>query len=211
MKSKRFNVPFRRKREGKTNYKKRLKLLLSGKPRLVVRTFLKNISAQIIEYSPKGDRIIAAASARELEALGWKYNKGNIPAAYLTGLLAGRKAKEKGEVILDIGLKNLTKGSRIAACLKGVLDAGLDVPHSEEIFPSKERICGKDIADCANTFKADKAKYERQFSKYIKEGTDPSEITKTFEEIKNEIIKVEPTKLAPNLREKKINDEEGRA
>ena len=166
--TKRFNIPFRRKREGKTNYKKRLKLLLSSKPRLVIRIFLKNISVQVIEYTPEGDKVIAAAAARELEALGWKFNKGNVPAAYLTGLLVGTKAKEKGvkEAILDVGLRNLTKGSRIYACLKGVIDTGLNVPHTEDIFPDESRIKGEHIA-----------KYKK----------DASDITKSFEEGKNKI------------------------
>jgi len=189
MRLKKFNVPFRRKRQGKTNYKKRLKLLLSGKPRLVIRTFLKNISAQIIEYHPEGDRVIAAATARDLESLDWKFNKGNLPAAYLTGLLIGKKAQEKGvkEAILDVGLKNPTKGSRIFACLNGAIDAGLDIPHSKEVFPSKERLSGKNVSAFANNLKATKEKYEKQFSKYLKQGLEPSNITKTFEEVKSKI------------------------
>jgi len=126
-KQKTYNVQKRRKRTGKTNYKKRLKLLLSHKLRLVVRPALKNITVQIVEYHPKGDKVVASANARELEKLGWKFNKGNLPAAYLTGLLAGTRAKEKGikEAILDVGLNSSTKGSRIFACLKGTIDAGL--------------------------------------------------------------------------------------
>jgi len=187
--STRFNVQLRRKRQGKTNYKKRLKLLLSGKPRLVVRTFLKNISAQVVEYIPEGDKVVVAASAKELEALGWKFSKGNIPSAYLTGVLVGKKAVAKGvkEAILDAGLRTPTKGSRIFACLKGAIDAGLNVSHSAEGFPSQERVSGKDIAGYANAMKADKLKYEKQFSRYLKEGLDPSNMPKSFEEVKSKI------------------------
>ncbi|MEE9525239.1 MAG: 50S ribosomal protein L18 [Candidatus Woesearchaeota archaeon] len=168
MKSKKATVQFRRKRQGKTNYKKRLKLLLSDKPRLIVRTFLKNTYAQIVEYSPEGDKIIVAATSRELEALGWKFSKGNVPAAYLTGLLAGTKAVKAGvkEAILDTGLAKPTKGSRIYACLKGAVDAGLNIPHDGEIFPDETRINGSHIA------------------KYKKEA---AEITQIFDEIKNKI------------------------
>lgn len=189
MKSKTANIQYRRKRDGKTHYQKRLKVLLSGKPRLVVRPFLRNILAQIIVYEPKGDKVIAAASAKEIEALGWKGNKGNIPAAYLTGLLLGKKAKEKGikEAILDSGLKKPTKGSRIYACLKGVVDTGLDIPHEAKIFPSAERIEGKDIAAYANNLKQDKARYDRQFAKYLKQGFDPAGLPAIFLEIKNKI------------------------
>lgn len=185
MKRVRYNVPLRRKREGKTNYKKRLKLLISGKPRLVVRAFLNNLSAQIISYSPAGDRVVAAATARDLEKLGWKFNKGNVPSAYLTGMLIAKKAKQAGvkEAILDIGLKNPTKGSRIFACLNGAVDAGLNIPHSKEVFPSKERVAGKDIEKYASHHK-------EKFSGYIKAGIDPSQISRSFEDIKKK-IKVE--------------------
>lgn len=188
MKSK-GSIPFKRKKQGKTNYKKRLRLLLSEKHRLVVRPFLNNISAQIIEYSSKGDKVVAAATARDIEKLGWKFSKGNIPAAYLTGLLAGKKALEKGvkEAILDVGLRNPTKGSRIFACLKGVIDAGIEIPHAEEELPSGEKISGKDIIDYANKIKENKEKYEKQFSKCLKQGLDPSGITNAFEEVKKKV------------------------
>ncbi|MBW2977783.1 50S ribosomal protein L18 [Candidatus Woesearchaeota archaeon] len=171
MRKKPISLPYRRKRKGKTNYKKRLKLLLSSKPRLVIRPFLKNIIAQIIEYHPKGDKTIAAVHSRELEKFDWKLSKGNVSAAYLTGLLLGKKAAKKNikEVILDIGLHTPTKGSRIFACLKGVLDAGISVPFSEDILPSKERISGQHIAQ------------HRKLN----------ELPKIFEETKNKILKVE--------------------
>ena len=86
-------VNYRRKREGKTNYKKRLKLLLSKKPRLVIRRSLNNISLQIIEYQTNGDKIIVGTNSSELKKMGWTANTGNIPAAYLTGLLLAKKAK----------------------------------------------------------------------------------------------------------------------
>jgi large subunit ribosomal protein L18 len=193
MKPKRKNAPLKRKKQGKTNYKKRLRLLLSGKHRLIIRPFLNNVSAQIVDYSPEGDKVVAAATARDVEKLGWKFNKGNMPSAYLTGLLAGKKAVEKGvkEAILDVGLRNPTKGSKAFACLKGAIDAGLNIPYSKEELPSDDKISGKDIADYAGKLKSEKEKYEKQFSKCIKQGQDPSEITKAFEEVKNK-IKVKP-------------------
>lgn len=144
-----FTVRFRRKRTGKTDYRKRLALLLSNKSRLVIRKSLKNISLQVAEYHPSGDRIIASAHSSELEKFGWNINKGNIPAAYLTGLLFGKKLKEKkiGDVVLDIGMQRSVKASRIYAALKGVLDAGVNVPHSKEILPDENRASGKHIQD----------------------------------------------------------------
>lgn len=142
-----YRMHFKRRREGKTNYKRRLKLLSSKKPRLVVRKSLKYIRAQIVEFDKKGDKTIVSAFSKELEKLGWKYSFKNLPASYLTGLLIGKRAIEKGlkEAILDIGLYPSTKESRIYACVKGALDAGLKIPVSEEVLPSEERIRGEHI------------------------------------------------------------------
>jgi large subunit ribosomal protein L18 len=183
-------VGYRRKREGKTNYKKRLKLLLSSKARLVVRPSLRMISCQIVEYYPEGDKVIVSASSKELDKFGWKYSKGNISSAYLTGLILGKKAKAKKvkEAILDAGLFTLTKGSKIYACLKGVADSGVNVPYSAEVVPSEDRIKGKHVADYASKLKADKGKYEKQFSENIKNNADPLKIVETFEKIKKNII-----------------------
>lgn len=142
-----YLVPFKRRREGKTNYRKRLALLKSKKTRLVIRRSLSNISVQFINFVPEGDQTVAEANSTELKKLGW-VRTGNVPASYLTGLLAGKKAKNKKieEAVLDIGLQISTKGSRIYAALKGVLDSGIKVPCSEEILPSEDRIRGKHIS-----------------------------------------------------------------
>ena len=143
-----MKIQKRRRREGKTDYKLRLALLKSGKPRLVVRKSLKYITAQIIEYNEAGDRTIAAISSKLLRRFGWKFACDNIPAAYLTGLLIGKKAIEKkiNEAILDAGLYSSTKGSRIYAVAKGAIDAGLSIPLSKDMLPSEDRIAGKHIA-----------------------------------------------------------------
>ncbi|RLE45259.1 50S ribosomal protein L18 [Candidatus Woesearchaeota archaeon] len=148
-KHKQGTVHFRRKREGKTNYKKRLQMLISRKPRLVIRKSLNNIVIQLIEFHPEGDKILVAASSRELIKMGWKHNRGNLPASYLTGLLFGQKARQKKveDAILDMGLQTNVKGSRIYAALKGILDSGFNVPHSEDIFPAEERIKGTHISE----------------------------------------------------------------
>lgn len=140
--------PFKRRMKEKTNYEKRLALLKSGKTRLIIRKSLSNISVQFINFKPTGDETIASAVSSELKKIGW-IKSGNVPAAYLTGLLAGKKAREKNikEAVLDIGLQVSTKGSRIYAALKGVLDAGINVPHSKEVLPSDDRIKGKHISE----------------------------------------------------------------
>lgn len=186
-------VPFRRKREGKTNYKKRLKLLLSNKVRLLIRKSLKNILIQLIEYHEQGDKIIISISSKVLERdYGWKMNKGNVPAAYLTGLLAGLKAKQKGlkEAILDTGLQQSSvKCSRIYAALKGVIDAGLVIPCSQEMLSNEETITGKKIAQyAAQLKKSDPERYKRQFSGYHKKNIDPEKIIDLFEDTKKKIL-----------------------
>lgn len=142
-----YKMPFKRRRENKTDYKKRLKLLLAGKPRLVVRRSLKYMRAQIIEFDPKGDKTLVSASSQELKKLGWTFACDNVPAAYLTGLLIAKKAKEKNikDVVLDMGLYRSTKGNRMYALAKGAVDGGLNVPVAEGMFPSKDRIVGKHI------------------------------------------------------------------
>ncbi len=143
----RYAVPYRRKREGKTNYHKRLSLLKSGKMRLVIRKSLKNTKAQIVEYVPQGDRVVASAFTAELKKLGWNHATGNIPAAYLIGVLLAARAKEKDikEAIVDLGLQQNTRG-RLMAVVKGCKDAGLAVPVEEAALPADERVMGKHVA-----------------------------------------------------------------
>ena len=185
IKGKIFTVPFRRKREGRTYYKKRLKILVSGRYRLVVRKSLRNIHASIVKYSPEGDKVLVTVSSSSLGKMGWKGGTGNLPSAYLTGFLAGKKSAEKGvkEAVLDIGFNNSVKGSRLYAALAGALDSGLKIPANPEILPSKERISGTHIAKYALSLKSDRAKYETQFSDYLKKGLMPEDFVGHFTEI----------------------------
>lgn len=188
----RYRVPFRRRREGKTNYHKRLALLKSGKPRLAVRKTLNHHIAQIVVYDPKGDKTLVSAHTRELmRDFGWKGHCGNTPSAYLLGLLIGYKALERGisEAILDIGLHPPTRGSSIFAILKGAVDAGLNVPHGEEIYPSEDRIRGETIAEYAKMLREeDEEKYRKQFGGYLLKGLEPEKLPEHFDEVKARII-----------------------
>ena len=141
----RYRVKTRRRREGKTDYRQRLRLLKSEKVRCVVRRSLKNIRIQFIVYQEHGDQIIASATGSELSSLyGWKHATSTTPVAYLTGLLAGMRAKKAGisEGVLDIGLQKPVKGSKVFAALQGVLEAGIACPHNESTFPSEDRLKG---------------------------------------------------------------------
>jgi len=143
----RYKVPFRRRREGRTNYRYRARLIRSGVPRAVVRKSLRYVSVQIIEYSPEGDRVAVSAHSRNLRKMGWEWATGNIPAAYLTGYLAGKRALSKGigKAVLDIGLRPPARGSAMFAALKGMIDAGMEIPHGEEVLPPEERLMGEHI------------------------------------------------------------------
>jgi large subunit ribosomal protein L18 len=169
-------VNYRRKREGRTDYKKRLKMLVSGISRLVIRRTNKSIVVQVVEYSENGDKVLITANGSELKKQGWKYATANLPAAYLTGMLAAQKAKKKGveKVIVDLGLQPPKGGSRLYAAVKGVKDNGLNVAVSEEVFPSEDRISGKHIASYAN-----KGKFKNS----------PADIEKSFNDIKNKLSK----------------------
>ncbi len=166
-----YRMPFKRRRLGKTDYKKRLKLLLSEKPRLVVRKSLRYIMAQVVDFDKIGDKTLASASSKELKKMGWSFATDNIPAAYLTGLLAGKKALKKGvkEVVLDIGPNPSTKGSRFYSVAKGAIDAGLEIPVGKEIIPSDERIKGLHIASYLEKFKSLPEEFEKIKQKILGE------------------------------------------
>ncbi|MDO8725690.1 MAG: 50S ribosomal protein L18 [Candidatus Methanoperedens sp.] len=142
----RYKVQFRRVRAGKTDYRARKQLIISRKPRLVVRKSLKNTNIQLVIPAKEGDSTLVSANTVELKKYGFS-GTGNLPSAYLAGLLIGYRAKKNGheQAILDIGLSHATKGGRIFAALKGAVDSGLSVPHDPEIFPSEERLNGKSI------------------------------------------------------------------
>lgn len=168
-------VPQRRKREGRTNYRKRLALLKSRKPRLVVRKSNKHVVVQLVQYAPDGDVVIEALNSKLLEKKGWKHSTKSIPACYLTGLAFGSKALAKGvkEAVLDLGLHPPVKGSRIYAVLKGVVDAGLNVPCQENVFPAKDRLAGKHISETvAADWEKMRAELAAQKKKTAKGGED---------------------------------------
>jgi large subunit ribosomal protein L18 len=185
-----YRVKLRRRREGKTDYQARKALVTSRKTRLVTRASNKNIEVQLIIAKPHGDEVLASANSRELiKSYGWRAPTGNIPAAYLTGLLAGLQAKKAGikEAILDIGLVSPTKGSKIFAVLSGVVDAGVEVPHSEEKIV-KERIKGEHIAKYAKSLGAGSEEYTAKFSQYTAQGIVPEKIGDHFTKVKADIV-----------------------
>jgi len=99
---KRYQVKFRRRREGKTDYRARKRLICqdknkynSPKYRLVVRFTNKHVIAQIAYATIEGDKIMAAANSAELPRYGLKCGLKNYAAAYCTGLLVARRLLHK--------------------------------------------------------------------------------------------------------------------
>ena len=184
-------MPFRRRREQRTDYKLRRSLLTSGRHRAVVRLTNKFVYVQVAEAKLQGDHVKASASSRELVKMGWKGGTGNLPAAYLTGELAGRRAIASGvkEALLDIGLKSSSKGSRLYAVLKGLVDSGLIVPHSPDNLPSDDRLAGTHVSTYAKGLSAQSSdQYKKHFSRYLARGLKPEELSAHFKQVREQVM-----------------------
>eukprot|EP00899_Mesostigma_viride_P008826 jgi/Mesvir1/17945/Mv12994-RA.2 len=115
---KRFQVKYRRRREGKTDYRARLRLVSQDKNkygthkyRMIVRFTNKDIICQIAYATIAGDVVVSAAYAHELERYGLKVGLTNYAAAYCTGLLLARRTLQK------FGLDSIYEGNTEDATL----------------------------------------------------------------------------------------------
>uniref|UniRef100_A0A023FYI4 Large ribosomal subunit protein uL18 n=1 Tax=Amblyomma parvum TaxID=251391 RepID=A0A023FYI4_AMBPA len=227
---KRFQVKFKRRREGKTDYYARRRLVVqdknkynSPKYRMIVRITNRDIICQIAYARIEGDVIVCAAYAHELPRYGVKLGLTNYPAAYCTGLLLARRMLQKFKLdevykgceeatgedycvdsedgqpgafrcFLDVGLARTTTGARIFGCLKGAVDGGMDIPHSNKRFPGydnetkefnadvhRRHIYGLHVADYMKVLlDEDEEAYKRQFSRYNKLGVTADEIEEIY-------------------------------
>ncbi|KAJ0622586.1 putative ribosomal protein L5 eukaryotic/L18 archaeal [Helianthus annuus] len=229
---KRFQVKFKRRREGKTDYRARVRLINQDKNkyntpkyRYVVRFTNKDITAQVISATIAGDIVLASAYAHELPNYGLKVGLTNYAAAYCTGLLLARRVLKKLEMdeeyqgnveatgedysvepaetrrpfraLLDVGLIRTTTGNRVFGALKGALDGGLDIPHSEKRFAGfnkdgksldadvhRKYIYGGHVATYMNTLQEDEPeKYQSHFSEYIKAGVEPDTLEELYKKV----------------------------
>ncbi len=187
-----YRRPLRRRVEGKTNYKRRLKLIKSGNLRAVIRASENHIIVQFVQSKYQGDKVLISADSKELsKKFDWNANTGNIPASYLTGYLAGLRAKNEDieEAILDLGI--FYHKNRVFAAFKGILNAGITIPHRELFFPEglEERVDGTHIENYAKLLKKeDPEKYEKIFSGYLNNNINPEKFTQKFE---NTLKKIE--------------------
>ena len=120
-------------------------MLMGKRDFVTVNITNENTQVQILTPGMTGDTVVASAHSRYLLEKGWKGSRKSVPAAYLTGYLAGKKAIGKGAkgAIMYTGTRRFTQ--RMAAALKGVIDAGLEVPADPETFPANERINGEHL------------------------------------------------------------------
>ncbi|PKA60202.1 60S ribosomal protein L5-1 [Apostasia shenzhenica] len=204
------------------------------KYRFVVRFTNKDIVAQIISASIAGDMVLAAAYAHELSRYGLEVGLTNYAAAYCTGLLLARRVLKLLEMdeeyqgnieatgedysvepaesrrpfraLLDVGLVRTTTGNRVFGALKGALDGGLDIPHSDKRFAGfkkddkqldsdvhRKYIFGGHVADYMRSLMEDEPeKYQSHFSEYIRRGIGPEEMEELYKKV-HAAIRADPT------------------
>ncbi|TYH64001.1 hypothetical protein ES332_D07G236300v1 [Gossypium tomentosum] len=285
---KRFQVKFKRRREGKTDYRARIRLINQDKNkyntpkyRLVARflaaivllfvvkilfgwsvDLLRDIVAQIIHASISGDIVLAAAYSHELPHYGLEVGLTTFHAAYCVGLLLARRVLKQLEMdteyegnveatgddftvepaesrrpfraLLDVGLVRTTTGNRVFSVLKGALDGGVDIPHSEKRFAGfnkdskqldpevhRKYIYGGHVAAYMkqNLMEDEPEKYQSHFSEYIKRGIEPDSIEGMYKKVHAAIradpeakkSKKEPPKEHKRYNLKKLSYEERKA
>ncbi|XP_077228198.1 large ribosomal subunit protein uL18-like [Tasmannia lanceolata] len=238
---KRFQVKFKRRREGKTDYRARIRLINQDKNkyntpkyRFVVRFTNKDVIAQIISASIAGDMVLGAAYSHELPRYGLEVGLTNYAAAYCTGLLLARRVLKTLEMdeeyqgnveatgedysvepaesrrpfraLLDVGLIRTTTGNRVFGALKGALDGGLDIPHSEKRFAGfkkedkqldaevhRKYVFGGHVANYMKILMEDEPeKYQSHFSEYIKKGIEPDDMEELYKKV-HAAIRADPT------------------
>lgn len=238
---KRFQVKFKRRREGKTDYRARTRLINQDKNkyntpkyRLVVRFTNTDIITQIVSASIAGDMILASAYSHELPRYGLEVGLTNYAAGYCTGLLLARRLLQKLELdeeyegnlevngedycvepgesrrpfraLLDVGLIRTTTGNRVFGVLKGALDGGIDIPHSEKRFAGfskdskqldpevhRKYIFGGHVAAYMKTLMEDEPeKYQSIFSSYIKKGIDADNLEELYKKV-HAAIRADPS------------------
>jgi large subunit ribosomal protein L18 len=167
-----IDLKFKRRRQGLTNYKKRLALVKSGLDRVVVRQSSRRVLGQIVRYDEKGDTVMASADSAELaKHYGWP-SRSNRATAYLTGLLLAKKARAReGELVLDTGLSSPVKDSIPFVFAKGCIDGGLKIIGKIEI---DEKAYGAERLVRYEEALAKSQKDSRHFKSYEKVGSLPA-------------------------------------
>jgi len=141
----------RRRKENKTDYLGRIKLLKSNKPRVIFRKTNRYIIAQYVISKEAKDSIQIGINSKNLIKYGWPKEKTgslkSLPASYLTGYLMGKRIiKNKLEQpILDIGMIRPIHKSKVFAFLNGLIDAGIKISCKKEALPEEKRLLKEGI------------------------------------------------------------------
>lgn len=137
---KRFQTRFRRRREGKTDYYARKRLIIQDKSkyntpkyRLVTRITCSRVICQVIYATIKGDRVLAQADSTELKRFGLESGLTNYAACYATGLLLARRLLAQLKLADKYpGVKEATGEDKVVEApedgprpFKALLDVGL--------------------------------------------------------------------------------------
>jgi large subunit ribosomal protein L5e len=265
---KRFQVKYRRRREGKTDYRARKRMVAMDKNkyqahryRFVVRFTNTKVITQVIYSEISGDRVLTSATSDELKRYGLEVGLSNYAAGYCTGLLCARRLlKQLGldemyegntevdgtvktceqeresnprqskvyyvaeldderrpfRAVLDVGIRNTTTGARVFGVMKGAVDGGLDIPHTEKRFVGydreakeydadahRERIFGAHVADYMRTMQEeDSEKYSKHFSAYVSRGIDADALEALYESVHDK-IRADPAR--PEKKDKAID------
>jgi len=141
---------YKRRRNGETDYRRRMRMLRGGSVRAVVRVSNTQTICQLVDYQSGGDEILVSIDGRTLvDKYKWPMDasRKSVPASYLTGFAMGKAALAAGhnEAVLDIGLAASSSGNRAFSALKGMVDAGLEIPHGEDVLPDDNRVSGAHI------------------------------------------------------------------
>jgi len=243
---KRFQTKYRRRREGKTDYYARKKLVVQAKNkygapkyRLVVRITNTDVICQIVYSRIQGDVVLASAYSHELPRYGVKAGLTNYAAAYCTGLLCARRVLSKlkldrkyvGQLkadgqafsvdeladgprpfkaFLDVGLKRTSTGARVFGVMKGAIDGGIFVPHSDSRFPGynkeddkldaallRKYIYGGHVADYMRQLHEDDVeRFQKQFGAMAQAGMTADNLEATYARA-HEAIRADPGPSAP--------------
>merc|ERR1712230_334217 len=181
----RYQVKYRRRREGKTDYYARKRLMSQAKNkynapkyRLVVRITNRDIICQIVHAKIQGDHVFAAAYAHELPRYGIEHGLTNLAAAYATGL----------------GLARASTGARVLGAMKGASDGGIFIPHNPKRFPGydpeakeldadtlRNYIFGGHVAEFMETLEEeDEERFRKGFSKYLEDDITAEDIEEIY-------------------------------
>jgi len=140
----------RRRRERKTDYARRIKLLKGESPRIVFRKTNKYLVAQYVKSKEAQDKVEFGFDSKALLEYGWPEKVAgslkSVTAAYLLGLLVGKKITDKKNIpIIDLGMLQAVHKSRIFAFIRGLMDSGIKIKSKEGVFPEENRIKGEHL------------------------------------------------------------------